>query len=224
MLLALLLVLFVVLLPSLWVRWVMRRHAGHRPDFRGDGATFARHLLDEQGLTDVGVEVTERPDHYDPNARVVRLSTSNYRGRSLTAITVAAHEVGHAIQHQQGVGGLRTRAQLARWAVRAERLGGVLMLAMPLLVILTRLPSSGALLWISGALAFGSAALVHLVTLPMEWDASFRRALPLLAEGYLDAEDLAAARQILLAAALTYVAASLLGIFNVWRWLAVLRR
>jgi Zn-dependent membrane protease YugP len=219
-----LLLLALVLLPGLWVRRVMRRHAGHRPDFRGDGAAFARHLLDEHGMPEVGVELTERGDHYDPTARMVRLSPENHAGRSLTAITVAAHEVGHAIQHHQGVGGLSTRTQLVGWAIRAERLGGGLMLAIPLLLILTRMPASGGLLFLGGALAFGSAALVHLVTLPVEWDASFRRALPILANGYLDAEDLAAARQILLAAALTYVGASLLSILNVWRWIAVLRR
>lgn len=224
MLLLILLMLALVLLPGLWVRRVMRRHSGHRSDFRGDGAAFARHLLDEHGMTEVGVEATDRGDHYDPTARMVRLSPENHAGRSLTAITVAAHEVGHAIQHHHGVGGLSTRTQLVGWAIRAERLGGGLMLAIPLLLILTRTPMSGALMFVGGALAFGSAALVHLVTLPVEWDASFRRALPILANGYLDTEDLAAARQILLAAALTYVGASLLAILNIWRWLAVLRR
>ncbi|MCU0753925.1 MAG: zinc metallopeptidase [Xanthomonadales bacterium] len=219
-----LLLLALILLPGLWVRRVMRQHSGHRPDFRGDGAAFARHLLAEQGLQDVGVEVTDRGDHYDPSARMVRLSPENHAGRSLTAITVAAHEVGHAIQHHYGLGGLSTRTALVGWAIRAERLGGMLMLAIPLLLILTRTPMSGALMLVGGLLAFGAAALVHLVTLPVEWDASFRRAMPLLANGYLDTEDLAAARQILLAAALTYVGASLLAILNVWRWLAVLRR
>lgn len=222
---ALILLLFaLILLPGLWVRRVMRRHSGHRPDFRGDGAAFARHLIAEQGLHGVGVEVTERGDHYDPTARMVRLSPENYAGRSLTAITVAAHEVGHAIQHHYGLGGLSTRTALVGWAIRAERLGGVLMLGIPLLLILTRTPTSGALMFVGGALAFGSAALVHLVTLPVEWDASFRRALPMLEAGHLEGTDLAAARQILLAAALTYVGASLLAILNVWRWLAVLRR
>jgi hypothetical protein len=98
------------------------------------------------------------------------------------------------------------------------------MIGVPLLLILTRTPMSGALMLLGGLLAFGAAALVHLVTLPVEWDASFRRAMPLLETGYLDENDLAAARQILLAAALTYVGASLLAILNVWRWLAVLRR
>lgn len=224
MLLLILIVVALILLPGFWVKRVMRRHAVPREDFRGDGAAFARHLIAEQGLHGVGVELTDRGDHYDPTARMVRLSPENYAGRSLTAITVAAHEVGHAIQHHYGLGGLSTRTTLVGWAIRAERLGGVLMLAIPLLLILTRTPMSGALMLLGGLLAFGAAALVHLVTLPVEWDASFRRAMPILQSGYLDETDLAAARQILLAAALTYVGASLLAILNVWRWLAVLRR
>lgn len=219
-----LLLLALILLPGLWVRRVMRKHSAHRADFRGDGAAFARHLLAEQGLHVVGVEVTDRGDHYDPTDRMVRLSPENYAGRSLTAVTVAAHEVGHAIQHHYGLGGLSTRTALVGWAIRAERLGGLLMIGVPLLLILTRTPMSGALMLLGGLLAFGAAALVHLLTLPVEWDASFRRAMPLLETGYLDENDLAAARQILLAAALTYVGASLLAILNVWRWLAVLRR
>ncbi len=214
----------VIVLPGWWVRRVMRKHAAHRADFRGDGAEFARHLLADQGLHGVGVEVTDRGDHYDPTDRMVRLSPENYAGRSLTAVTVAAHEVGHALQHHYGLGGLSTRTALVGWAIRAERLGGLLMIGVPLLLILTRTPMSGALMLLGGLLAFGAAALVHLVTLPVEWDASFRRAMPLLETGYLDENDLAAARQILLAAALTYVGASLLAILNVWRWLAVLRR
>lgn len=224
MLLAIILLLALILLPGLWTRWVLRRHAGHREDYRGSGAEFARHLLDELALHEVKVEQTDRGDHYDPTSKTVRLAPDHWNGRSLTAVTVAAHEVGHAIQDHQGLGGIHLRSRLVGYTQHAERVGSLLMLGIPVLLLLTRTPASGALLFVGGALAFGSAALVHLVTLPVEWDASFRRAMPMLESGYLDQTDLRAARHILLACAFTYVAASLLSILNIWRWLALLRR
>ena len=224
MLIALVLLLALFLLPGLWTRWVLRRHAGHREDYRGSGADFARHLLGELAMDHVKVEQTDAGDHYDPTSKTVRLSKDNHDGRSLTAVTVAAHEVGHAIQDHQGLGGIHLRTKLVGYTHKAERIGSILMLGIPVLLLLTRTPASGALLFLGGVLAFGSAALVHLVTLPVEWDASFRRAMPLLQSGYLNGEDLGAARHILLACAFTYVAASLLSILNIWRWLALLRR
>ncbi len=224
MLIALVLLLALFLLPGLWTRWVLRRHAGHREDYRGSGADFARHLLGELAMDHVQVEQTDGGDHYDPSSKTVRLSKDNYAGRSLTAVTVAAHEVGHAIQDHKGLGGIHLRTRLVGYTHKAERIGSMLMLGIPVLLLLTRAPASGALLFLGGVLAFGSAALVHLVTLPVEWDASFRRAMPMLQSGYLTGPDLSAARHILLACAFTYVAASLLGILNIWRWLALLRR
>jgi len=219
-----LIVLAVFLLPGLWTKWVLKRHAGHRDDFRGSGEAFARQLLEEQGMATVGVEQTEQGDHYDPSSKTVRLSASNFSGHSLTAITVAAHEVGHAIQDHHNLGGLHLRSRMVHFTQTAERIGSGLMLAIPVLVLLTRMHVPGLLLFAGGVLAFGSAALVHLVTLPVEWDASFRRAMPILQAGYLSGPDLAAARHILLACAFTYVAASLMSVFNIWRWIALLRR
>ena len=80
--------------PSLWTKWVLRKHGRDRVDFPGTGGELARHLLDGYKLQDVPVEITDRGDHYDPTTRTVRLSEEFYHGRSLTAITVAAHEVG----------------------------------------------------------------------------------------------------------------------------------
>ncbi|UCE76819.1 MAG: zinc metallopeptidase, partial [Gammaproteobacteria bacterium] len=141
-------------------------------------------------------------------------------GKSLTAVTVAAHEVGHALQHRLGYQPLRWRTRLATLAQAAQQLGNGLILLAPLVTVVTRAPSSAGIMLIAGLASFGSAALVHLVTLPVEWDASFRRALPLLdAGGYLSDTDRRYARQILTAAAFTYVAASLASLLNLWRWL-----
>ena len=90
---------------------------------------------------------------------------------------------------------------------------------------LTHSPAGGLLVFLAGLSVMCIGALVHLVTLPVEWDASFRRALPVLEQGhYISAEDMGGARKILTAAALTYVAASLGGLLNIWRWIMVMRR
>lgn len=132
-------------------------------------------------MSDVAVEITDRGDHYDPRAKAVRLTFAHYHGRSLAAVTVAAHEVGHALQDHQGYAPLAWRTRLVHVAQAAERAGALLMLMIPLLMLVTRRPACGLLGLVVGAAGFLTAALVHLVTLPVELDASFRRALPLLA-------------------------------------------
>lgn len=220
----LLLVVALAFGPQWWVQRVMREHANPRDDLPGTGGELARHLLDNTRLGDVPVETTETGDHYDPRERVVRLLPGHAGGKSLTAVTVAAHEVGHALQHRDGYALLMLRTRLAAWAAGAEKLGVVMLMGVPLVMLLLRTPAPAGLLLLAGLLAIGSAAVVHLVTLPVELDASFNRALPILAAGYLDAADLPAARRILAAAALTYVAASLASLLNLGRWLLILRR
>lgn len=220
-----LLLLLLLFGPHLWVQAVMRRHSRPRDDFPGTGGEFARHLLLQLDLSAVQVEATDSGDHYDPGSRSVRLSTDNFNGKSLTAVAVAAHEVGHALQDKLDYRPLRWRTRLAMLAMGAQQLGNGLFVLAPLVGAMTRAPSSMLLLLTAGLASFGSAALVHLVTLPVEWDASFRRALPLLeAGGYLSENDQKKARQILTAAALTYVAGSLASLLNLWRWLRWMKR
>ena len=97
-------VLLVVLLPGFWVKRVLQKYSEPADRYRGKGSggELARHLLDRFELGRIGVEATERGDHYDPVAGVVRLSPQHYGGHSLAAVTVATHEVGHAIQHARG--------------------------------------------------------------------------------------------------------------------------
>lgn len=211
------------LLPNLWAQWVLKRHGAPRDDYPGTGGELAEHLLERLGIEGVMVEMTEGGDHYDPQARRVRLSQEHYAGRSLTAVTVAAHEVGHAIQHHQGYAPLAARTRLVRVAQRAEKLGALLMMAAPVLLVATRMPGGTLLLVLAAVLSFGTAALVHLITLPVELDASFQRALPLL-KGYIPPYDMPGARHVLTACAFTYVAASLASLLNLGRWLAILRR
>lgn len=219
------LVLLAIYLPQLWVQQVLARHnRTAEPNFPGTGGELARHLLDRFGLHDVGVEATELGDHYDPQARKVRLTPDKLDGRTLTAITVAAHECGHALQHAADEPLFAWRTRLALTASWAGRLGSLLLFAAPLLALATRTPSAAWISMLGAFLVMGLGVLVQLVTLPVELDASFRKALPLLRSGYLEPHQVAAARRILRAAAWTYVAASLAGLLNFWRWLAVLRR
>ena len=212
-------------LPSFWVQKVMRRYSEPGDRYPGSGGELARHLLDELHLPDVLAEVTDKGDHYDPVARAVRLSKANFHGKSLTAVTVAAHEVGHALQHRDGYSPFRLRQQMVQLSIYAQKVAGIMLILAPLLALLARSPRLASLALFAGVLSMMMSSLVHLVTLPTELDASFRRALPIMQQGgYLKDGDEPHARKVLKAAALTYVAASLVSILNLGRWLTVLRR
>jgi uncharacterized protein len=218
-------VLALVFGPGLWVQRVLARYSTPADRYSGSGAELARHLLDRAGLHTVKVERCKEGDHYDPAAKAVRLAEDKFDSRSLTAITVAAHEVGHAIQDAEGYRPLRLRGRLVRIARPAEQLGAAVLMASPFLGALTRAPSLGILMFLGGLLSLGTSTLVHFVTLPTEFDASFGRALPLLErERILKPADRPHARRLLRAAAFTYVSASLMSLLNVARWIAILRR
>lgn len=211
--------------PGLWVKAVMARYRVPEKRYPQTGGDFARRLLDELALGHVRTEPTEQGDHYDPTEKAVRLSEPNFNGRSLTALTVAAHEVGHAMQDADGYRPLRLRTQLVRWVQPIERIGaGMLMLA-PFTVAFTRMPAIALLTFAGGMLTLGAGVAVHLLTLPTEFDASFGRALPLVRRrNLLRKDDLGRARKLLTAAALTYVAGALQSLLNIARWWAILRR
>lgn len=211
--------------PGLWVKHVLAKYAQPADRYRGSGAQLARFLLDRRGMESVAVEQTEQGDHYDPIAKAVRLSPDNFRGRSLTAIAVAAHEVGHAVQDHTGYPPLKLRHRLVMSMRHAERLGAGLLMVSPFIGMLTRAPQLGILMFVGGLLTLGTSTLVHLVTLPTEIDASFGRALPMLEEeNILIEDDMPHAARLLRAAAFTYVAASLMSLLNVARWWAIIRR
>lgn len=211
--------------PGWWVRHVMSRYSNPQDRYEGTGGELARYLLDGLDLHSVKVEETPEGDHYDPQEKVVRLSAGNFNGRSLTAVTVAAHEVGHALQDASGYAPLKVRSQLVMLTQPVQRLGAGILMAAPFVGMLTRAPLVSLLMILGGLMSLGATTLVHLVTLPTEWDASFRRALPMLEKGgILKSVDLPHARRLLTAAALTYVSASLASLLNIARWWALLRR
>lgn len=214
----------ILVLPQFWVKSVIKRHGAERDDIPGTGGELARHLLDGMKLEHVKVEVTDAGDHYDPVAKVLRLTPDHMNGRSLSAVVVAAHEVGHAMQDATDYAPLRVRTKMARQAQIIETAGSIVMLAAPVVMALTRTPHALLFELAAGAVLLTMSLLMHAVTLPVEFDASFRRALPVLEKGgFIKPADLPATRQILRAAAFTYVAAAALSVINVLRWLRVLR-
>jgi Zn-dependent membrane protease YugP len=220
-----LLIVALVFGPGLWVRATMSRYSKPDDRYSGTGAELARHLLDTRGLNDVGVEATEQGDHYDPTSRTVRLSPANHGTGSLTAIAVAAHEVGHAVQHQQAYRPLQWRTRLVQVVGPGQKFAAVLLMASPFVSAFTRVPVTGLLTFAAGFLVMGLGVLVHLITLPTEVDASFGRALPMLREqNILIDGDEPHVRRLLKAAAATYAAASLMSLLNIARWFALLRR
>ena len=213
-----LVIVAIIFLPGIWVQRVLSRYSQPDDRYSGTGAELARHLLDRYGMNAVGVEETDQGDHYDPQEKVVRLTPDKFNGRSLTAITVAAHEVGHALQDHKGYKPLRYRTHLVKVTQKFEKLGAGILMVSPFIGALTRVPGLGILMFLGGLMTLGTSTLVHLVTLPTEIDASFSRALPMLDENKVLIEsDKRHARKLLKAAAFTYVSASLMSLLNIAR-------
>ena len=181
------------------------------------GAEAARTILDHAGLQDVPVEEVpgELTDHYDPTQRKLRLSTENYHGASIAAVGVAAHEAGHALQHQAAYAPLQARMTL---------------------VPITNIASSAAI-WIGmlgfllgfaklawfGILVFGVITIFQLVTLPVEFDASRRAKEQLLRLGLVSNQEHEGVTRVLGAAALTYVAAMVSSVFTLLQFVLLAR-
>src|SRR6476646_6010589 len=224
MLVVLAVICALAVLPQMWVRKVIAAHDAERADFPGTGGEFARHILDEMKLGHVKVEETNVGDHYDPEAKVIRLLPKHFGGKSLAAVVIAAHEAGHAMQDASGYPPLQARTRLAKQAMRAEQIAAIVMLATPIVMALAKAPHVLIIEVFVGVVIFALSILLHAVPLPVEFDASFRRALPILKAGrYLDDKDMPAARQLLRAAAFTYVAAAAMSLLDVARWLRVFR-
>ena len=147
---------------------------------------------------------------------------ANFDGKSVTAVAVAAHEVGHALQDAQGYMPLQIRQKLAGYCIIIERTGSVLLMATPFVFALTRSPVILLAEVVVGLGILLSTVVIHAVTLPTEFDASFKRALPIL-ESYIRPEDMPGARSVLKAAAFTYVASALTSLLDIARWLRILR-
>ncbi|MEZ6067069.1 MAG: zinc metallopeptidase [Planctomycetaceae bacterium] len=172
------------------------------------GAAVAQHILDEAGVHDVAIEQTpgHLSDHYDPSTKTLRLSPEVYSSRSATAVGIAAHEAGHALQHAHQYLPLTLRNA----AVPAARFGPIAFIVMLVLGMLV----DPRLIWV-GIAAYAGVFVFQLINLPVEFDASNRAKRLLVEHNIVDVEGSAAVRSVLNAAAWTYVAATLQSLMTV---------
>jgi uncharacterized protein len=183
-----------------------------------NGAQAARQMLDRENLRDVRIERVQGflSDHYDPRSRVLRLSPMVHDGRSLSAVGVACHEAGHALQHAKGYKPLALRSQLVPATTFTSKL------SMPLLMfglLLSTTNPAGQSLMVAGALLLTVSVLFTLVTLPVEWDASARAKVCMVKDGIVSPSQEADAGAVLNAAFLTYLAAAISSIMTLLYWL-----
>ena len=176
------------------------------------GAEAAERILHQNGIYDVGIEHIsgKLTDHYDPRARMLRLSDATYSSTSVAAIGVAAHECGHAIQHKEEYGPLKLRTAIVPAANIGSRLG------IPIIILGVILGSNSLLINI-GIWVFSLAVLFQLVTLPVEFNASSRALAAVEQYGILGNEEVSHTKKVLSAAAMTYVAAAAASILQLLR-------
>lgn len=185
------------------VKGAIKKYAQIRTITGYSGADIARRMLDSNGLRDVNIEETRGflSDHYDPRARTLRLSPENFRGNSVAAAGIAAHEAGHALQHQEEYFPLKIRTAMVPSVQIGSWLG-------PLIFIGGMLLNWVDLAWV-GVFLFGATAIFALVTLPVEFNASNRAKAWLATSGMIYQDENKGIKSVLDAAALTYVAAAI---------------
>ncbi len=221
---------FLLLIPAMifamWAQWKVQSTYNQMLQVRAanglTGRDMAHAIMQRNGVDGVAIEEVDGvlTDHYDPGARRVRLSAPIYAGDSLASIAVAAHEVGHVLQHQRGYAPLAIRTAI----VPVANFGSTL--AFPLFFIGLFFGGHGQFAKIMmdlGILFFSGAVLFQFVTLPVEFDASKRALVQLTESGALAPQEVAGAKRVLDAAALTYVAAAAMAALQLLR-LLVLRR
>jgi Zn-dependent membrane protease YugP len=213
----------VLVLPALifafWAQWKVQstyQKFAKVPAANGrTGREIALAIMQRNGVADVSVQPVEGvlSDHYDPRSKVVSLSRQNYEDRSIASIAVAAHEVGHVLQHAEGYVPLQFRTAIAPVA------GFGSMLAFPLFLIgvIFRIPGVSPVLMDLGILFYTGAVLFQVVTLPVEFDASRRALVQLSSSGAVMPEEVGQAKKVLDAAALTYVAAAAMAALQLLR-------
>jgi Zn-dependent membrane protease YugP len=207
---------------ALWVRSSYKKYSKQRSNSGLTGAQAARMILDRNNLTNVRVEPVAGTltDHYDPRSKVIRLSESNFRDSTIAGVSVAAHEVGHAIQDATGYTPMKLRSGL----VPIVNFGGQLWTPLFFMAIITGVSTGIGSLFIQLAVvAFAGVLAFHVVTLPVEINASTRAYGLLTRYGILSATEAGGTRRVLTAAAFTYIAAALTSLLTLLYLLALSR-
>ena len=201
-------------LPSLWVSYVLRKNNEILPNMPFTGKELGIKLLKENKLENILIEPINQVDHYNPLEKKVRISEDKLHKKSITSIAVVAHEIGHAIQDKENYKPLLLRQKLIEKTILFQRVGSfLLIIGLPSIFAITKSPfiTFLAAILIMGCLS--TNVVIHLITLPVEFDASFKRALPIL-QKYVPKENMRQCRSVLRAAAFTYLAQSIVSIFR----------
>ena len=214
---------YIILIPAILfaayaqskINSTFNTYLGVRNSYGYTGYQVARAILDQHGLRDIPIELVQGnlTDHYDPRNRVLRLSNTVYNGNSVASVGVAAHECGHAVQHQEGYVPLSVRNTIAPVASIGSNLSWVL-------VIAGLFFGMGVLIDL-GILFFAAAVLFQLITLPVEYNASSRAISMLTQYNLVPADEVTPAKKVLSAAALTYVAATIVAVMQLARLLLI---
>ena len=215
--------IFIYVVPGLWVYYTLNKHDDILPNMPFTAKEFGLNLLKEQELENVKIEDTKIGDHYDPNSKTVRVKPDRLDKKSITSITVMCHEIGHAIQHKEEYGPLTQRTNIVEKTMWISRIGGgVLYTALPLII------ATGSFGLIKICLFFVLISvligvLIHLITLNVEIDASFHRAMPILKDK-IPEQYHNQCQSILRAAAFTYVIGALTSFLSLrYVWLILSR-
>jgi hypothetical protein len=204
--------------PRAWVNHLLKKHDKNDLDLPVTAGKFAREILDRQGLRRVKVESTDIGDHYDQQAKAVRLARNRFDRKSLTALTTTAHEVAHALQDASDYPPFVWRTHLAKIAQVTGQLGVIMLVTVPMLSLTTHRPLPFRTMGTAILGIMGTGLVAQLAALPSEFDASFNRAIPMLRESYIEEDKIKDARAILFACSTTYIAATMISMLNFWPW------
>jgi len=213
-----------IFIPQMLVTSTYKKYAKVAASLNMTGADVARSILQNSGVNDVQVVPTEGElsDHYDPTQKVVKLSNDIYYGNSISSMGIAAHEVGHAIQDNHGYLPMKIRAGIFPVVNLGQGMGPILIMAGIGLGVLMGLGKFTFYIALAGLALYASSVLFHIVTLPVEFNASFRAIKALSNGGYLvDSKEINGAKAVLTAAALTYVAAALYSLIQLLYWASI---
>lgn len=216
--------LILVFIPQLLVKNTFSKFAKVRSRNGMTGAQVAKSILERAKIYNVSIEPTEGTlsDHYDPSKKVIRLSREIYYGDSVASLSVAAHEVGHAIQDSQEYLPMKLRAGVFPLVNLGQTLGPLLIMVSIGLRAFMHIGGFTDIFAIIGILFYASVVLFHIITLPVEFNASARALKALVNGNYLEQSEMSGARSVLSAAAMTYVATALYAVIELLYWIWIL--
>tara|TARA_Y100001970_G_scaffold95617_1_gene120420 strand:+ start:400 stop:1104 length:705 start_codon:yes stop_codon:yes gene_type:complete len=201
-------------IPSIWVNYILKKNNKILPDMPFTGNELGIRILKECQINNVSIKSIKKIDHYNPKEKKIHIGEDKLNKKSITSIAVVAHEIGHAIQDKENYKPLIIRQKLIEKTMIFQRIGSfLLIIGLPSIFAFTKSP---LITFIAAIIIMGCLStnlIIHLITLPVEFDASFNRALPILKK-YVPKENMQQCRSVLRAAAFTYLAQSIVSIFR----------